>query len=67
VKRGRDRISADTSGSTAMISETDIFVDRLCGLTVRACLLTERSRVRFPAIPDFLSNIGSRTGSTQPL
>jgi hypothetical protein len=30
-------------------------------------LLTQRSRVRFPALPDFLSSIGSGTGSTQPL
>jgi hypothetical protein len=30
-------------------------------------LLTQRSRVRFPALPDFLSSSGSGTGSTQPL
>jgi hypothetical protein len=30
-------------------------------------LLTKSSRVRFPALPDFLSNSGSGTGSTQPL
>jgi hypothetical protein len=31
-------------------------------------LLTQRSRVRFPGLPDFfLSRSGSRTGSTQPL
>jgi hypothetical protein len=29
-------------------------------------LLTQRSRVRFPAQPDFLSSNGSGTGSTQP-
>jgi hypothetical protein len=29
-------------------------------------LLTQRSRVRFPALPDFLSGSGSGTGSTQP-
>jgi hypothetical protein len=29
--------------------------------------LTQRSRVRFPALPDFLSSSGSGTGSTQPL
>jgi hypothetical protein len=29
-------------------------------------LLTQRSRVRFPALPDFLSSSGSGTGSTQP-
>jgi hypothetical protein len=27
-------------------------------------LLTQRSRVRFPALPDFLSSSGSGTGST---
>jgi hypothetical protein len=26
------------------------------------CLLTQRSRVRFPALPDFLSSSGSGTG-----
>jgi hypothetical protein len=30
-------------------------------------LLTQRSRVRFPALPDFLSSSGSGTGSTQLL
>jgi hypothetical protein len=30
-------------------------------------LLAQRSRVRFPALPDFLSNSESGTGSTQPL
>jgi hypothetical protein len=30
-------------------------------------LLTQRFRVRFLALPDFLSNSGSGTGSTQPL
>ena len=29
-------------------------------------LQVERSRVRFPALPDFLSSSGSGTGSTQP-
>ena len=29
-------------------------------------LQIQRSRVRFPALPDFLSSIGSGTGSTQP-
>ena len=28
-------------------------------------LQIQRSRVRFPALPDFLSSIGSGTGSTQ--
>jgi hypothetical protein len=30
-------------------------------------LLTQRSRVRFPALPNFLSSSGSGTGSTQLL
>jgi hypothetical protein len=30
-------------------------------------LLTQRSRVRFPTLPDFLSSSGSGMGSTQPL
>ena len=29
-------------------------------------LQIERYRVRFPALPDFLSSSGSGTGSTQP-
>ena len=29
-------------------------------------LQIQRSRVRFPALPDFLSSGGSGTGSTQP-
>ena len=30
------------------------------------CLQIQRSRVRSPALPDFLSSSGSGTGSTQP-
>jgi antibiotic biosynthesis monooxygenase (ABM) superfamily enzyme len=30
-------------------------------------LLTQRYRVPFPALPDFMSSSGSGTGSTQPL
>ena len=32
----------------------------------RFWLQMQRSRVRFPALPDFLSSSGSGTGSTQP-
>ena len=32
----------------------------------RFWLQIQRSRVRFPALPDFLSSSGSGTGSTQP-
>jgi hypothetical protein len=31
----------------------------------RFCLQTQRSRVRFPALPNVLSSGGSGTGSTQ--
>jgi len=41
--------------------------DRLCGLVVRVSgYRLQRSRVRSPALPDFLSSRGSGTGSTQP-
>jgi hypothetical protein len=39
--------------------------DRFCGLVVSSWLQIQRSRVPFPALPDFLSS-GSGTGSTQP-
>jgi hypothetical protein len=39
--------------------------DRLCGLVVRVHGYRSRSRVRFPAVPDFLIS-GSGMGSTQP-
>jgi hypothetical protein len=41
--------------------------DRLWSSDQSSWLLNRRSRVRFPAIPDFLSSSGSGTGSTQPL
>ena len=50
-------------------------VGRVCGadVTVRLWssgqsfwLQIQRSRVRSPALPDFLSSSGSGTGSTQP-
>jgi hypothetical protein len=45
-----------------------VLLDRLCFLVVKSSwLLTQRSRVRFPALRDFLSSSGSGTGSTQPL
>jgi hypothetical protein len=31
-----------------------------------SCLQTQRSRVRFPGLPDFRRSSGSGTGSTQP-
>jgi hypothetical protein len=39
----------------------------LCSSGQSSWLLTQRSRVRFPAIPDFLSSSGSGTVSTRPL
>jgi hypothetical protein len=39
----------------------------LCSSGQSSCLLTQRSRVRFPALQDFLSSSGSGAGSTQLL
>jgi hypothetical protein len=39
----------------------------LCSSGQSSWLLIQRYRVRFPALPDFLSSSGSGTGSTQPL
>jgi hypothetical protein len=39
----------------------------LCSSSQSFWLLTQRSRVRFQALPDFLSSIWSGTGSTHPL
>ena len=41
-----------------------LVIDRLCGQSL--WLQIQRSRVRSPALPDFLSSSGSGTGSTQP-
>jgi hypothetical protein len=47
---------------------TGTSTDHLYGVVVRLPGYTpQRSRVRFPALSDFLSSIGSGTGSTQPL
>jgi hypothetical protein len=40
--------------------------DHLCGLVVTVPYYRSRSRVRFPALPNFLRSGGSGTGSTQP-
>jgi hypothetical protein len=42
-------------------------VDALWSSGQSSWLLTQRSRIRFPALPDFMSSSGSGTGSTQPL
>jgi hypothetical protein len=39
--------------------------DRVSVLVVRSWLRKQRSRVRFPALADFLRSSGSGTGSTQ--
>jgi hypothetical protein len=42
-------------------------IERLCGLVVRVPgYRNQRTRVRLPALPDFLRSSGSGTGSTQP-
>jgi hypothetical protein len=38
----------------------------LCSIGQSSWLQIQRFRVRFPALPDFLRNSGSGTGSTQP-
>jgi hypothetical protein len=47
--------------SSLLISSQARLGDRICGLVLRV------SRVRFPALSDFLSSSGSGMGSTQPL
>jgi hypothetical protein len=43
------------------------YIKRLCGLVVSFWLITQRSWVWFPALPDFPGSSGSGMGSTQPL
>jgi hypothetical protein len=40
--------------------------NRLCGLVESSWLQIQRSRVRYPELPNFLRSSGSGTGSTQP-
>ena len=49
-----------------VIHVLDVSGDRLCGLVVSFWLEIQRSRVRFPALPDFLSGSVSGMGYTQP-
>ena len=44
----------------------DLFLAPLWSSGQSFWLQIQRSRVRFPALPDFLSSSGSGTGSTQP-
>jgi hypothetical protein len=53
-----------SSSSSSFLSLVVITRTYLLGLISNS---DRRSRVRFPALPDFLSSIGSGTGSTQPL
>jgi hypothetical protein len=39
---------------------------RALGMHLNKALQIQRSRIRFPALPDFLRGSGSGTGSTQP-
>jgi hypothetical protein len=51
---------------TLIVSVTSVW-DRLWGLEGQSfCLQVQRSRFRFPALPDLLRNSGSGTGFTQP-
>jgi hypothetical protein len=43
-----------------------MFADRLCGLVVGVPGCRQRSRVRFPELPEFLSSIESGRGFSQP-
>jgi hypothetical protein len=38
----------------------------LCGLVVSSWPQIQRSRVRFPALPNFFRSSGSGSGSTEP-
>jgi hypothetical protein len=73
----RTRRSATEFGRTGYFRDV-----QLCGIFVKGMLelgpplwssgqsswlLTQMSRARFPALPDFLSSSGSGTGSIQPL
>jgi hypothetical protein len=59
----------DTHKTVALVMKTrniDVFKGRLWSSGQSNCLLTQRPWVRFPALPHFLCNSGSGTGSTQP-
>jgi hypothetical protein len=50
-----------------IIKPVSFIPDHRCGLVVKSSwLLTQRSWVRFPALPNFLHSSSSRTGSTHP-
>ena len=52
---------------TVMITAQFDSIRLSSGIPIRSFWLQiQRSRVRFPALPDFLSSSGSGTGSTQP-
>jgi hypothetical protein len=64
----KERLTVGSTLVQAFVSE--YFIVRkwppLWSSGLSSWLLTQRSRVRFPAIPHFLSSSVSGTGSTQP-
>jgi hypothetical protein len=76
-QKGRKMARLEVSGSDVNIDDdgcsknddlrnVEQYLDRLCGLVVSFWLQIQRSRVRFPALPDFLRSRGSGPGFTQP-
>ena len=60
-------------GDIRRVSSSHVFMHGMCDLRPPLWssgqsfwLQIQRSRVRFPALPDFMSSSGSGTGSTQP-
>jgi hypothetical protein len=67
----RESINAVLQGFVLKVSGTwkisnDLYLNGPPLWSSSSWLLTQRSWVRFPALPNFLSNSGSRMGSTQP-
>jgi hypothetical protein len=53
--------------SSLKIKQQMSLLDRLCGLALkRSCLQSQRSRVPFPALPEFQSSSESGAGPTRP-
>jgi hypothetical protein len=59
-------VSHDRDAGWIFISVRSILMTALWSSGQSLWLQIERSRVRFPALPDFLRSSGSGTGSTQP-
>jgi hypothetical protein len=65
----KDSLSMGNLFTLLYFSERNVLI-ALCAMWSSSrsfWLLTHRSRVRFPALTDFLSSTGCGTGSTQPL